>query len=176
MDSHSLLSSSMEDYLETIYWLIQESKVARVKDIAEKLSVSMPSVSGALKTLAAKGLVNYDPYQYITLTEEGEVVARQLAKSHEVIRDFLIRVLQVPQPQAEANACRMEHAVDEETLERFIQFLEYIDTCPQFSAEWEKGVGYFCHTHPEDRNCSRCVREIMMELDKNQRSAKAGLL
>ncbi len=67
-ESLPALTSAMEDYLEAIYHLEQERRIARVRDIANRLSVKMSSVSSALKTLDARGLIRYDPHQYITLT------------------------------------------------------------------------------------------------------------
>ena len=69
------LSASIEDYLEAIGHLEKQNRVARVKDIAERLNVQMPSVTGALKVLRGKGLVNYERNSYITLTEDGLKVA-----------------------------------------------------------------------------------------------------
>ena len=62
------LSASLEDYLEAILNLTSESNVARSKDIAKLLSVSRSSVTGALRVLKKKGLANYKPYDYVTLT------------------------------------------------------------------------------------------------------------
>ena len=70
------LSASLEDYLEAIFHLSAQSKVARSKDIAELLEVSRSSVTGALKTLSEKGLVNYKPYGFITLTDIGRAEAQ----------------------------------------------------------------------------------------------------
>ena len=52
------LTSSLEDYLETIYLIISEKEAVRPKDIAKRLNVSNASVTGALKTLADKGMIN----------------------------------------------------------------------------------------------------------------------
>ena len=65
------LSQSLEDYLETILELQKSNKVARVKDIAAKKGVQRGTVTGALKTLAGKHLINYEPYSFITLTPKG---------------------------------------------------------------------------------------------------------
>ena len=65
------LTSSLEDYLETIYLIISEKEAVRPKDIAKRMNVSNASVTGALKTLANKGMINYAPYDVITLTNEG---------------------------------------------------------------------------------------------------------
>ncbi len=66
-----------------------EGRVARVRDIAARLNVQMPSVTGALRSLAARDLVNHDPYSYVTLTPEGERIARDMVRRHEVLTGFL---------------------------------------------------------------------------------------
>ncbi len=118
------LSASLEDYLEAIFILVQERRVARVKDIAERLGVQMPSVTGALRSLAKKGLVDHDPYSYITLTTKGERIARDLLRRHTVLTDFLTDFLGLDQGTAERNACEMEHAIEPIVLDRLVEFVE----------------------------------------------------
>ena len=71
------LSDSLEDCLETILELEKNHKVARVKDIAEKMGILRGSVTTALKHLADKNLINYEPYSFITLTRKGTSIARR---------------------------------------------------------------------------------------------------
>ena len=78
-DKKRNLSASLEDYLEAILNLSGDRKVARSRDIAEALEVSRSSVTGALRTLAEKQLVNYKPYGYITLTDQGRALAEKVA-------------------------------------------------------------------------------------------------
>ncbi len=130
------LSSSQEDYLEAILVLVRKGRVARVRDIAKALGVGMPSVSTALKALSRRRLVNYDPYQFITLTDSGEQAAEEISSRHRVLQAFLTDVLGLGEDVAEANACRMEHAVDAEVLERFRQFAAYIQNSPQAAQGW----------------------------------------
>ncbi len=106
------LSESLEDYLEVILKLEQAQKVARAKDIAEKMNVQRGSVTGALKNLKEKKLINYEPYSFITLTPKGKKLAREITRRHAVLKDFLSNVLQIDTETAEATACRMEHAID----------------------------------------------------------------
>ena len=82
------LSENLEDYLETILELQRENTVARVKDIASKLGILSGSVTSALRTLSARGLINYKPYSFITLTPEGEKIAEEILRRHSVIKDF----------------------------------------------------------------------------------------
>jgi len=130
------LSRSLEDYLETILFIVRQQRVARVRDIAKALGVGMPSVTVALKTLSQRGLVNYDPYQVITLTDGGREVAEEISSRHHVLRKFLSEVLGLDAESAEANACRMEHAVDAAALERLASFADFIRTCSQAGDDW----------------------------------------
>ena len=120
--SHEELTSNMEDYLEVILNLQQEQRVARVKDIAHKLNVKMPSVTGAMKGLAEKGLVNYERYSYLTLTEAGEKIAREIGDRHKTFYSFLTEVLHLDHKTAELDACRLEHVTSRKTFEKIKEF------------------------------------------------------
>lgn len=132
------LTSSLEDYLEAVLLLVRRDRVARVRDIAKALGVGMPSVTTALKALAQRGLVNYDPYQVITLTEGGRQAAEGVSQRHEVLRRFLVEVLGLDEATAQANACRMEHAVDEQVLDRMRRFADFIRRCPRAGRDWDE--------------------------------------
>jgi DtxR family Mn-dependent transcriptional regulator len=136
MKKNSGLSENMEDYLEAILDLEQTNKVARAKDIADRLGIKPGSVTGALKVLMEKGFINYSPYSFITLTPRGTRLANDIRRRHTVLRDFLLKILQVDPETAEATACRMEHAIDPESLERLISFVDFINTCPRTRSNW----------------------------------------
>lgn len=120
------LSESLEDYLETILDLETKHKVARAKDIAVSLGIKSGSVTGALKILKEKKLINYEPYSYITLTEEGKKIAENIKYRHGVIKDFLVNILDVDEDNADETACRMEHVIDKETLTKLASFIEHV--------------------------------------------------
>ena len=108
------LTQSREDYLETIYKLIDKNTVARVKDIAATLNVRMPSVHTAISELRKHGLVEQEPYGYIQLTKAGMAEAKKIVKRHEILYKFLL-LLGVPSDVAEHDACAMEHVLSKET-------------------------------------------------------------
>jgi DtxR family Mn-dependent transcriptional regulator len=118
------LSASLEDYLEAILQLERTSRVARVSEIAERLDVSRPSVTGALKALSSRGLVSHARYGHVTLTEEGAAIASEVEGRHVAIRDFLTGVLGVPEDKAEVAACRMEHVLEPDVLAHFARYTE----------------------------------------------------
>ena len=123
------ISESLEDYLETIYHLIEKRRFARMKDIADQREVSMASVSSAVKRLAKEGLVEHVSRGIVLLTPEGEDLARRIIRRHEFVTDFLVSVLRVPREVAEKDACSFEHSMSPETFLRLVTFFEFITTC-----------------------------------------------
>jgi DtxR family Mn-dependent transcriptional regulator len=156
----SSLSENLEDYLETILSLEKTNKVARVKDIAEKMGVLRGSVTGALKSLAEKKLINYEPYSFITLTPKGATIAREITRRHEVLKDFLHNVLLLDPEKAEKNACRMEHGMDRAAIDRLVQFIEYVHYCPRTGDDWIKAfVNYYSKHEHDMQQCKECMDE-----------------
>lgn len=88
MLSKNKLTASQEDYLEAIFHISAKKMAARAKDISKYLDVRASSVTGALRTLGKMGLVNYAPYDLITLTEEGHVVAEDIVGRHRALENF----------------------------------------------------------------------------------------
>jgi DtxR family Mn-dependent transcriptional regulator len=131
MEKTPPLSENIEDYLETILRLQTQKTVARSKDIAKELNIKRGSVTGMLKKLAAQNLIDYEPYGYVTLTPEGEKIARKIEYRHSVLKDFLYRILGVDEAQADETACRMEHAMDSQSFRKFVEFLATLDASPQ---------------------------------------------
>jgi DtxR family Mn-dependent transcriptional regulator len=126
------ITSSMEDYLETILELTEghpEGEV-RVTDIARKLHVSRPSVVGMLRHLDEHHLAVHDRYGLVRLTSAGLKVAREMLHRHRVLRRFLEEVLGLDAAVAEEDACRMEHTLSPETIARFVSLQEFRQESP----------------------------------------------
>ncbi len=129
------LSPSVEDYMKAIYNISQSSKVVRVKDLAKHLNVKMPSVVNAVKNLENKGLVVHENYGYIEITELGERVGEQLKNRHEILTEFLVKVLQVESSIAVDDACSIEHYLNSTTVQRVVDLLEFLKHDPD-NAKW----------------------------------------
>ncbi len=167
------LSASLEDYLEAIYMIVLEKQVARAKDIAERLRVHRSSVTNALHALKRHALVNYTPYDVVTLTSKGKVMGAEIARRHEALNDFFVKVLAVDEKLADRAACEMEHAVPREVLERFIEFVDYIETCPRAGTKWIKGFGYQCTEGRSVDDCERCVEACLDDVRKKKHTKEA---
>ncbi len=150
------LTASQEDYLEAIFHISAEKMAARAKDISVYLDVRASSVTGALRILSKLGLVNYAPYDLITLTDSGRVAAEDIVGRHTALEHFLVHVLGVDTKEADDAACKMEHSVPKSIIERFVKYAEYVEKCPKGGITWESGFGYFCRNGCEDEECSAC--------------------
>ena len=115
---------SGEDYLETILRLNQQLGQVRSIDIARELNYSKPSVSRAMNVLGEKGLLYMDGRKFIHLTEEGQAKAESVAERHQLFKDMLTEIFGVSEETAEEDACRIEHIVSDETVEKIEQKLE----------------------------------------------------
>lgn len=104
-----------EDYLKTIYLLQKKSGGARGTDIARQLGVTKPTVSIIVKRLVTDGFATMDSEHEIYLTDEGRAVAQSVLERNETFRR-LLEALGVDHEIAEADACKMEHAVSQESL------------------------------------------------------------
>ncbi|GLI34842.1 metal-dependent transcriptional regulator [Desulforhabdus amnigena] len=159
------LSASLEDYLEVIFHLEQSNRVARAKDIADQMNVQRASVTGALKALASRGLINYSPYSYITLTATGRNIAKDIIRRHDTLKEFFLTALQMNPDDAEANACRIEHAIDPVAIDRLVRFLEFIQICPRTGIDWFEAFARYCKKGIQTSNCENCLKVCMDKVD-----------
>lgn len=150
------LTASQEDYLEAIYQISEEKMAARAKDIATLLKVRASSVTGALKSLSALELVNYAPYDLITLTPAGKTVAVDIVHRHGALKSFLTGVLGIEDHEADAAACKMEHSVSKDIVERLVKYAKYVEECPKGGVTWKSGFGYYCKNNSIEESCGNC--------------------
>jgi DtxR family Mn-dependent transcriptional regulator len=155
------LTASLEDYLEAIFLIISEKDAVRPKDLAARLRVTGASVTGALRSLALRELINYAPYDEITLTSAGMAAAKDVVRRHEVLRDFFVKVLAVEESHADQAACRMEHSIPRDILERFVRFVEFVDLCPRGGTNWIEGFNYQCDHGQNPGQCEKCVTGVL---------------
>ena len=158
--SNTGLSASLEDYLEAICHIVQQKQAAKARDISRRLDVNSSSVTGALQSLAAKGLVNYAPYDIITLTDEGMRIAEDVIRRHRTLHHFLVRVLAIEDTEAEEAACKMEHVISQKILERLIQFVDFVESRPIGGMVWDDDLGFICKHNEDLSDCDKCMEEL----------------
>lgn len=120
-DSHK--TETAEDYVELILELMRNKGSARMFDVARCMGVSQPTATKIVVRLQREGLVFSKPYRELTLTKEGEILARKSKNRHTVVLKFLL-ALGVSPETAEIDAEGMEHHVSKETLKAFKVFIQ----------------------------------------------------
>ena len=122
------MSMSNEDYLEAIVMLggTTEASVRSV-DIATKLGVSKASVNKAMTVLKEKGLAEQPYYGDVTLTEEGYEYGTSVLDRHRMLSMFLTKALGIPEERAEKEACLMEHAISDDSFEKWSSYIKKLD-------------------------------------------------
>jgi len=112
--------------LEAIHELEAQTPLgyARVKDIAARLKVKPSTVTIALRRLKKMGLVHYERYRGVKLTTRGRRHARRLVRTHQLLAEFFEKVLGLDSEEADENACRVEHVLSQQAIERLAAFLD----------------------------------------------------
>ena len=119
------MSQSVEDYLERIYLFIKENnRPIKTTELAKLLNIKPSAVTNMAKKLHKLGYVNYEPYIGITLTEKGIKEAEKILDKHRTIKMFLVECLGLDEKTASEEACKLEHALSDEILERLKIFME----------------------------------------------------
>ena len=117
------IHESGEMYLETIHVLLKKNGAVRSVDVSEHMGYSKPSVSRAVGLLKRNGYILVDEDGYITLTDAGEQVAQKIYERHTILSTLLVALGVDPAVAAE-DACRMEHAISDESFEAIKRHME----------------------------------------------------
>ena len=115
----------MEDYLEIIYELVQHKGYATLADVAEYLNVRPPSVTMMMRRLDQSGLLNYEKYRGIRLTEKGMDIAKIIHDRHSVLSEFL-KMIGVNEKIANEDAESMEHHLHTQTMQRLTELMRIL--------------------------------------------------
>lgn len=114
---------SAEDYLETIYVLSERNGEVRSIDVANELGFSKPSVSVAMKKLRMENLIAIDEKGFISLTEQGKVIAGRTYERHVFLAQWLIS-LGVEKQTAEDDACKIEHVISADSFDKIREYVK----------------------------------------------------
>jgi DtxR family Mn-dependent transcriptional regulator len=154
------ITSHLEDYLETILFIAEETGEAHASQVAEKMGVTRASVTGALRALAERGLIVYQPYQPVTLTEDGRQAAQACADRHQFLHRFFRDQLGMEDTEAEDVACRVEHAANATVLSRLAEFSRFLDDCQEVNLAWGPDGVLRCTREPVTAGCRQCERSV----------------
>ena len=161
---------TVEEYVEVIDDLLSANPVARVKDIAAARGVTLPTVSSAMDKLQELGLAKHEHYGFVTLTEEGKVLASELDTIHRTFKKLFVEVLGVEEETAEKDACNLEHYISPGTQEALLKFLIYLENCPRGSEKMLK-LYHDCFLFTDQmENCGECSLSVLKAIDAQMKT------
>ena len=152
------LTQSLENYLFAVFEIVQENSAARVKDVANRLNIGMASTSEAIKALSKKGYINYIPYGIITLTTKGKKAVSEKIKRHSIICNFLEKCLLLEQDEIDEAADSIEFSMPENLLNRFVEYLTFMQNCSCKEPKWVKSFQYYLENGKMQKKCNDCIK------------------
>jgi len=115
----------IEEYLETIYDIQKSGRVAKTKEIAERLDVKPSSVTEMLNKLSGMGYVEYQPYRGAVLTKKGFEIAERIKKTYYIFKKFFEEFLGIDEIISDRLSCTLEHVADEDALEKICRIISF---------------------------------------------------
>ncbi len=116
-------TDNREDYLINILRITGGTGVVKTTELANYMQVSPASVTEMLKVLQKEGLVNYERYRGVSLTEEGNIKARDLRRKHHIMERFLTDVLEIDHKDAHDQACAVEHSISDDAANKMCRMM-----------------------------------------------------
>jgi len=126
-----MTTGNREDYLINILRLTEHKPIAKTTELASFMDVTAASVSEMLSTLSKEGMVSYQKYKGVSLTDEGLTYARHLRRKHHIMEHFLINILEADKLTAHEEACRMEHVLSDKSAKKMCQITGYSENCDE---------------------------------------------
>ena len=145
-----MISKSLEEYLKTMYVLKKQNGNIRVTDIAKKMNCSKPSVNKAIYNLKDNGLLNYESYGTIELTEKGENLAKKILEAYDIVYVFLKEVLNLEDEEAKQEAEKIKSTITDSTINKLAKYVHK-----------ELGLSNVkCNYDIHQEKCRCCVKRI----------------
>ena len=139
-----------EEYLKTMYLLKKQSGNIRVTDIANKMNCTKPSVNKAIYNLKDNGLLNYESYGTIELTEEGENLAKKILEAYDIVYLFLKDVLNLEAEEAEKEAEKIKMAITDDTINKLAKYVHEVLGLSNLN----------CNYDINQEKCRSCVKRM----------------
>ncbi len=149
----NMISKSLEEYLKTMYVLKKKNGNIRVTDIANIMNCTKPSVNKAIYNLKDNGLLNYESYGTIELTESGENLAKKILETYDIVYVFLKEVLNLDKETAEKEAESIKLAITDETINKLAKYVHKVLDFNSLECEYDVNK----------EKCRTCARRTQLK-------------
>ena len=146
-----MISKSSEEYLKTMYILKKQNGKIRVTDVADKMNCTKPSVNKAIYNLKDSGMLNYESYGTIELTEDGENLAKKILEAYDIVYLFLKDVLNLEPEKAEKEAEKIKMTITDETINKLAKYVHEVLGLSNLN----------CNYDINQEKCRRCIKRKM---------------
>ena len=154
-----MITESSEEYLKTMYILYKQNSKIRVTDIANKMNCSKPSVNKAVNNLKENGLINYESYGTIELTNEGENLAKKIINRYDIVYLFLNDVLNLDEENAKNEAEKMKFTISDETVNKLEKYVQNVLDLENLNCDYDAN----------SKKCKSCLRfSLSKEIKENK--------
>ena len=146
-----MISSSLEEYLKTIYVLKKQGQDIKVTTLANRMNCTKPSVNKAIKKLKANEMLEYEAYGEIRLTNKGEALAKKVLEAYDIVYVFLTEILEISKEEAKEEAIRLKAVMNDNTLNMLTKYVYKI-------------LGVYnlnCNYDINEEKCRCCNRKIL---------------
>lgn len=117
------ITHSIIHYLSAIDDLHNKNWYSRAVDIANNLWITAGSCSIGLKNLLKKWLIKEDENKFIFLSDLGKEVLQKAVFKRDILCNFFAKKLWVPAEKAFINACKIEHILDDEIIQKLENYV-----------------------------------------------------
>ena len=148
-----MISKSLEEYLKTMYVLKKKNGNIRVTDIANIMNCTKPSVNKAIYNLKDNGLLNYESYGTIELTESGENLAKKILETYDIVYVFLKEVLNLDKETAVKEAESIKLAITDETINKLAKYVHKVLDFNSLECEYDVNK----------EKCRTCARRTQLK-------------
>lgn len=148
-----MISKSLEEYLKTMYILKKQNGYIRVTDIAHNMNCTKPSVNKAINNLKDNGLINYETYGAIELTEEGENLAKKILEAYDIVYLFLKDVLSLTAEEAEKEAEKIKSTISDNTINKLAKYVHKVLDLSNLDCDYDINK-------ERCRNCGRRITNV----------------
>ena len=153
-----MISKSLEEYLKTMYILQKQVGNIRVTDVANKMNCTKPSVNKAIYNLKDEGLLNYEAYGTIELTQEGENLAKKILETYDIVYVFLKDVLCLEENEAKLEAEQIKLAINDNTINKLAKYVHQVLDIHSLDCDYDVNR----------ERCRNCTRRLSVKKVDNK--------
>ena len=154
-----MISKALEEYLKTMYVIQIQNKEIRVTDIANQMNISKASVNKAINNLKENGLVYYETYGKIELTEKGTDLAKKILEAYDISYVFFKDVIGLDVEASKREAEKLKLTMEDNTINNLAKYVHKVLNLSDLNCDYDI-------SKERCRMCQRRTKKPKVEVQK----------